>query len=160
MGVPGCHRSRRGRSWGVPTDRGHRNGNHTALRRHRIQDAIIVPAGVALGSAVALSASAATPAPYIGGLVAMFVAFYCLVPFAFGAGRRTRQEFGSIRGADQCGHPDRRVERAGVRRPNRRRGLRLDSTRRRSFVLLIAAIPMLLPPVRLARRAGCAHAGE
>ena len=78
--MPGCHRSRRGRFWGVPTDRGHRNGNHTAFGVTAYKMRIIVPAGVALGVGGLLVGISATPAPYIGGLVAMFVAFYRLVP--------------------------------------------------------------------------------
>lgn len=119
---------------------------------------IIVPAGVALGVGGLLVGISATPAPYIGGLVAMFVAFYCLVPLLLALAAELDRNSGRfvvlisavtlIAGGSAPALGGRIV---GVAHDWTRLGVV-------SFVLLIAAIPMLLPPVRLARRAGCAHA--
>lgn len=115
---------------------------------------IIAPAGVALGVGGLLVGISTTSAPYVAGLIAMFVAFYCLVPLLLAlatemdtssgrfvvlisavtliAGGSAPALGGTIVGA---GHDWARL---GVV----------------SFVLLITAIPMLLPPVRAARRVG------
>lgn len=114
---------------------------------------IIAPAGIALGIGGLLVGIAATPAPYIAGLVAMFVAFYCLVPLLLALAAELDTNSGRfvvlisavtlIAGGSapalggRIVGPDHDWTRLGVV----------------SVVLLIAAVPMLLPPVRAARRA-------
>lgn len=114
---------------------------------------IIVPAGVALGVGGLLVGTSTTPAPYITGLVAMFVAFYCLVPLLLALATEMDTNSGRfvvlisavtlIAGGSS---PALGGVIVGAGHDWTRLGIV-------SFVLLIAAIPMLLPPVRAARRA-------
>jgi len=114
---------------------------------------LIVPAGIALAVGGLLVGISATPAPYIAGLVAMFVAFYCLVPLLLALAAEMDTNSGRfvvlisavtlIAGGSSPAlggwivGPGHDWTRLGVV----------------SFVLLSAAVPMLLPPVRAARRA-------
>ena len=121
---------------------------------------IIVPAGIALGVGGLLVGISGTPAPYIAGLIAMFVAFYCLVPLLLALAAELDTNAGRfvvlasavtlIAGgsAPALGGwivaPGYDWTRLGVV----------------SFVLLIAAVPLLLPPVRAARRAATLKPSE
>lgn len=113
---------------------------------------IIVPAGIALGCGGLLVGTSATPLPYVTGLIAMFVAFYCLVPLLLALA--TEMDTNSGRFVVLISAVTLIAGGSSPALGGMIVGAHHDWTRLGvvSFVLLIAAIPMLMPPVRAARR--------